>query len=102
MSFLPVPNEVIGANTVSINRLGLESPDDMQWAQMGECGQSQYVQISQRISGRTHLDPQSQCQDFPRADAVVAGWTLPVVDHFHYIMLIMCFTDVDVVREGKL
>ena len=37
MSSLPVPNEVIGANTVSINRLGLECCEDMQVAQMGEC-----------------------------------------------------------------
>lgn len=37
MSSLPEPNEVIGANTVSINRLGLECCDDMQGAQMGEC-----------------------------------------------------------------
>lgn len=37
MSSLSVPNEVIGANTVSINRLGLECCDDMQGAQMGEC-----------------------------------------------------------------
>lgn len=37
MSFLAVLNEVIGANTASINRLRLECCDDMQGAQMGEC-----------------------------------------------------------------
>ncbi len=37
MSSIPEPNEVIGANALGINRLGLECCDDMQGAQMGKC-----------------------------------------------------------------
>lgn len=82
MSSLPEPNEVIGANTVGINRPGLECCDDMQGAQMGECEVDSHDMSRQWTSHCTHLIclHLSAHRSHPEKNAKVAGVQLPVAN----------------------
>lgn len=89
MSSLPEPNETIAANTVSINRLGLECWDDMQGAQAAECEVDSH-DMSRPDKGYlavlTSLISNSPPRAFEKADTiVVVGLKLPVV-------LILCLS----------
>ncbi len=94
MSSLPESNVVIAADSVDINRHGLECCDDMQGAQMGNCEVDSH-DTSRPDKGYLTVPvlpgPTSRTATFWEADAVVVGLKLPVDFIFsQYSISLLC------------
>lgn len=102
MSSLPEPNEVIRANPVGINRLGLECCDDMQGPQMEECEVDSHDMTRPDkgyhaviTSLGFHLSFQSPCLEQKvlwKANAIVVGLKQPGADTLSQCPLLLHFT----------